>query len=109
MSDTPPLVVCFSTVSTIEQAQQLASQLIERCVAACVQIDGPIQSYYQWEGKPCCEPEYRLIIKSSSDAAAKLQETLRELHPYEVPQIVLLESVAASREYAAWVCEQVRG
>ena len=107
MSETPSIVVCISTVSTKQQAQQIAAALIERGVAACVQIDGPIESHYPWDGKVCCDSEFRLLIKTSSDAATRMQDVLRENHPYEVPQIVLLESVGVNRDYALWVQDVV--
>ncbi|WP_231743986.1 divalent-cation tolerance protein CutA [Stieleria neptunia] len=106
MTDAPSVLVCWTTVSEQEQARAIAQALLERRVAACVQIDAPIESHYCWDGRVCCETEVRLVIKTSVGQAARLKETLRALHPYEVPQIVMLRSVDVDREYARWVDEQ---
>nr|WP_236649494.1 divalent-cation tolerance protein CutA [Rhodopirellula sp. SM50] len=106
MTDAPTVLVCWTTVSQQEQARTIAQALLERRVAACVQIDGPIESHYCWDGRVCCETEYRLVIKTSVGQAVRLKETLRALHPYEVPQIVMLRSVDVDRDYARWVDEQ---
>ncbi|MDV6028986.1 MAG: divalent-cation tolerance protein CutA [Phycisphaera sp. RhM] len=106
MTDVPTVLVCWTTVSQQEQARTIAQALLERRVAACVQIDGPIESHYCWDGRVCRETEYRLVIKTSAGQQTRLKEVLRELHPYEVPQIVTVRSVDVDRDYARWVDEQ---
>ncbi|MCS7469364.1 divalent-cation tolerance protein CutA [Stieleria sp. ICT_E10.1] len=103
MIDAPTVLVCWTTVSEQQQARTIAQALLERRVAACVQIDGPIESHYCWDGRVCCETEYRLVIKTSAQQQTRLKEVLRALHPYEVPQIVTVRSVDADRDYARWV------
>jgi periplasmic divalent cation tolerance protein len=103
MSPSASVVVCFSTVERSEQARHIAAELVRRRVAACVQIDGPIESHYVWEGKVCSDPEYRLVIKSSADTAGRLRDVLREIHPYDVPQIVTVPCIDVDPDYAAWV------
>ncbi len=109
MSQPASVVVCFSTVEHRDQARQLAAELVRRRVAACVQIDGPIESHYVWDGKVCSDPEYRLVIKSAADTAGRLRDVLRELHPYDVPQIVTVPSVDVDPDYAAWVRQNSGG
>ena len=106
MTDAPTVLVCWTTVSQQEQARTIAKALLERRVAACVQIDGPIESHYCWDGRVCCETEYRLVIKTSVEQQTRLKEVLRELHPYEVPQVVTVRSVDVDGDYARWVDEQ---
>ena len=106
MSELPPVLVCLTTVADQKDARELAKQLLDRRAAACVQIDGPIESHYRWEGRDCCEGEYRLVIKTSVSRKDALRELLREIHPYDQPQIVTLESADVDPGYAAWVWEQ---
>jgi periplasmic divalent cation tolerance protein len=109
MADPTAALVCFTTVADRDQARQLAKHLLERRVAACVQIDGPVESHFEWEGKVSHEAEYRVVIKSTAQARERLRRTLREIHPYDVPQIVSLRSVDVDPDYLAWMHEQVDG
>ena len=106
MTTDPPILVCLTTVTDQDQARQMAGSLLERRIAACVQIDGPIESHYRWEGKLCCEQEYRLVIKTSLRQQTQLRDMIRELHPYDQPEIVVLESFDVDAGYASWVESQ---
>ena len=93
-----------TTVATPEQAQALARALVERRLAACVQIER-IDSVYRWQGEVCAEPECRLLCKTTEARWPALLAALTELHPYELPAIhaVALERLAPA--YAAWLAE----
>ena len=106
MTEQPSILVCLTTVSDQDQARQLARQLIQRQLAACVQIDSPVESHYRWEGQDCCEVEHRLVIKTSLRLQSRLRGVLREIHPYQQPQIVTLQSVDVDPGYALWVDAQ---
>lgn len=101
----PQITLCVTTVSSKQAAQQMATQLIHDRVAACVQIDGPMESHYQWEGKMHTESEYRLTLKTSADRAVTLREAIRAIHPYDQPEIVSWQSTDVDPGYAAWVRE----
>ena len=64
MANESALLLCLSTVASLEDADRLAAILLEESLAACVQIDGPIRSHYRWQGQTHCDQEYRLMIKS---------------------------------------------
>ena len=98
----PSIVVCWTTIGDQRQADQLAKQLIQQSLAACVQIE-QIVSHYRWEGNDCADAEYRLTIKTSASAADLLMKTLQEIHPYDQPQIVMVESSLVDPGYASWV------
>ena len=108
MSRTPPVLVCLTTVSDQDQARRIAKELLEKRVAACVQIDGPVESHYRWQDKVECETEYRLVIKTSEGKKSDLHDLIREIHPYDQPQIVTLQSVHVDPGYAEWVEQEVR-
>ncbi len=90
-----------TTVGSMEDAQRLAAALVERRLAACVQLD-PIESHYRWEGRQCADPEVRLTLKTVPQRLDALQAFLAEHHPYDVPQL-LWHTVAATEAYAGWV------
>lgn len=95
-----------TTVGSLGQAQQLARQLLEQRLAACVQVDSGLQSFYRWEGRLCEETEIRVVIKTLPACRQALQDFLAQQHPYQVPQF--LGTVGqASAAYAQWVRQAV--
>lgn len=98
--------IVLTTTGARETAETLAEALVERRLAACVSIVGPIRSIYRWEGKIEREEEFLLLIKTTAEQAARLGDAFRELHTYEVPERVELEIAGGSEEYLAWLIEQ---
>lgn len=99
--------IILTSVGLSEKAAQLAQALVERGLAACVSIVGPIRSIYRWKGKIENEQEYLLIIKTTAENAAHLAAAFAELHPYELPERVELEVTGGSADYLAWVEAQI--
>ena len=97
-----------TTVASTQDAERLARALLDRRLAACVQLDAGVQSHYRWKGEVCADPEVRLTIKSLPARLAAIQAFMAEQHPYEVPQL-LWQVMGASPAYAGWVREQVGG
>jgi periplasmic divalent cation tolerance protein len=97
-----------TTVASREDAERLARALLDRRLAACVQVDDGVQSHYRWKGESCVDTEVRLTIKSLPERLAALQDFMAEQHPYEVPQL-LWQAMAASPAYAEWVRREVEG
>ncbi len=114
MSDSPHMnidsevVLVLSTFSDRATAETCARHLVENRSAACVQIDGPIRSVYQWNGNLEADDEIRLLVKTSPESLNECVIALREHHPYEIPEIVVLHA-HASESYASWVTEQTTG
>ncbi len=100
--------VVLTTVGLKDVADKLALQLVERRLAACVNIVGPIRSVYRWQGEIHNEAEYLLLIKTTTDQASKVQSALKELHPYELPECVQLSIEQGSEEYLVWLASEVR-
>ena len=111
MSDSPhvdiesEVVLVLSTLSDLATAETCAKHLVEHRIAACVQIDGPIRSVYQWKGDIQTDQEFRLLVKTSPQSLDECVAALKEHHPYELPEIVVLHA-DASAAYASWVTEQ---
>jgi len=101
--------IVLTTISSKELAEKLAEQLVGRRVAACVNIVGPIHSVYRWKKEIEREEEYLLLIKTTTEHAARLQVAFRELHPYELPECVEVAIDGGSEEYLAWLVAEVKG
>ncbi len=105
-SRTDALALVMTTVDSSQEAESLAKSLVEQSLAACVQIDGPIESYYRWAGKIEHASEYRLMIKTTQAAWHTVRDKLAKLHSYDEPEIVMLPIGDASHGYHGWVVEQ---
>jgi periplasmic divalent cation tolerance protein len=103
---TPDLVVVYVTAPA-EKAQDLARCILERKVAACVNILPNVRSLYWWDGKICDDQEQLLVIKSTRAAFERLRAAVVELHPYQVPEVIALPVEAAHLPYAEWVARSV--
>lgn len=101
--------IVLTTVGQREAAEKLAGQLVERRLAACVNIIGPIRSIYRWKEKIDNEAEFLLLIKTTAESVSRLQSALKALHPYELPECVVLNVEGGSEEYLAWVAAEASG
>jgi periplasmic divalent cation tolerance protein len=99
--------VVLTTVASSEKAEELATALVERRLAACVNIVGPIRSIYRWRDAIEREQEYLLVIKTTAERATEIAEAFAELHPYEVPEQVQLAIEGGGKRYLQWLVTQV--
>ncbi len=99
--------IVLTTVGLKDAAEKLARQLVERRLAACVNVVGPIRSVYRWKNEVQNEQEYLLLIKTTSEHADQLPSVFKELHPYELPECVQLALDAGSEDYLAWLAAEV--
>ena len=100
-------IVVLTAVDSQEQATKIARALVEKRVAACVNILPGAQSVYRWKGQIEEASEWMLVIKSRRDLFEALQSELRDLHSYEVPECVALPVVDGSEDYLAWLDREV--
>jgi len=96
-------IVVLSTCASEEEARTIARGLVEKRLAACVQVTPGIRSLYQWQGKVEEADEFLLVIKSRRDLFERLREDLRRMHSYEVPEVVALQVVDGSADYLQWL------
>jgi periplasmic divalent cation tolerance protein len=87
------------------EAHDLARRLVERGVAACVNVVPGLRSVYRWEGALHDEPESLLLVKTVAARLPHLTAALDELHPYEVPEVLVLAPEAGSSAYLAWLAQ----
>ena len=95
--------VVFCTVPSREEGKKIARTLVEERLAACVNIVPGLSSVYEWEGKLCEDDELLLVIKTRQERFHALESRLRELHSYDVPEILLLPVEAGSEPYLDWL------
>lgn len=98
-----------TTTATRADAERIAAALVERRLAACVQISGPITSCYRWQGAVETAEEWGCAAKTTLAAYPRVEQAIRELHPYEEPEIIAVPIVAGSSGYLTWLVEQVGG
>ncbi len=96
------------TTASQDEAELLANVLIEKKLAACVQVSGPIQSHYVWEGQAESAQEWYCNAKTSQDLFSELAETVRANHSYKCPQIIALPILAGNQDYLDWMSEQLQ-
>jgi periplasmic divalent cation tolerance protein len=95
-----------TTTEKREDANRIAKTLVEKRLAACAQVIGPIRSTYWWKGKIEEADEWLCLMKTRTDLYKQLEKTLRAIHPYEVPEITAQPIVAGSRSYLQWIDEE---
>ena len=102
-------IVVFMTASTGEEARQIANELVERQLAACVQILPEIESVYRWKDEVQQEKEILVLAKTTAAHFDDLEKAVREIHSYETPEIVAVPMSQVSEPYRAWLVDSVRG
>ena len=100
--------LCLATCSGEASAQRLAHTLVERRLAACVNIIPRIRSVYRWQGAVHDNPEAQLVIKTTRDRIKDLRQAVDELHEYELPEFIVLAVDGGSSEYLDWVVRETR-
>jgi periplasmic divalent cation tolerance protein len=96
-------IVVLSSVGSAEDAERIARALVERRLAACVNVVPGLVSVYRWKGAVERDEERLLVIKTRRDRFDALREAIASLHPYEVPELVALPVEAGNPAYLAWL------
>jgi periplasmic divalent cation tolerance protein len=98
----------ITAIEKREDAEKIANAMVEKRLAACVQIIGPIVSTYWWKGNIESAEEWLCIIKSKKDLYDELEKAIKAMHPYETPEILALPVVAGSKDYLKWINKEVK-
>lgn len=101
-------VVVLVTCASAREAAKIGKSLVEKRLAACVNISSPVRSFYRWEGKVKDDKEYMLFIKTGRELFGKLRGEVERLHSYHVPEVVCLAIVDGAPNYLNWITESVR-
>jgi periplasmic divalent cation tolerance protein len=96
-------IVVMVTTASKQEAEKIAQRVLKERLIACANIIGPVSSLFNWSGKMEKAEEYLIFMKSRKDLFEKLAETVKALHSYEVPEIIVLPIVEGSKEYLDWL------
>jgi periplasmic divalent cation tolerance protein len=103
----PELALILTTMPDDGRADALARTLVDEQLAACVNIHAPMMSTYRWKGRIEREAERQLVIKTTRARVADVQQRIRALHPYELPEFLVVDVDDSGSEYAEWVSTAV--
>ena len=97
--------IILTTAGSQEEAAKIAHALVERRLAACVNILPQIESVYRWQGKVETAQEWLLLIKTQTEFFERVRDAVKELHSYELPECVMLEVSDSSQKYLDWIAK----
>lgn len=100
-------LIVLTTVGTEEEANAMARELVGRRHAACVNVLPGVKSTYRWEGKVCRDTEYLLVIKTIAAEYLEVEKAIKELHSYELPEIVALEASRVEPTFLGWIASSL--
>lgn len=101
--------IVLVTAGTAEEAALIGRTLVEERLVACVAIVPRIRSIYRWKGEICDEEEHLLVMKTQSGLFPDVQSRVRQIHSYEVPEIIMCSVEAGMPEYLEWILENTGG
>jgi len=93
----------ITTTENKQDAEKIAGILVEKKLAGCVQIVGPVTSIYRWKGKIEEAREWQCVIKSRKGLFGEIEKVISSIHPYEVPEIIAVPIVTGNRAYLEWL------
>jgi periplasmic divalent cation tolerance protein len=99
--------IVLSTAGSAEEARKIAQHLVERRLAACVNIVPQIESVYRWQGNIESSREWLLLIKTTAERFADLRAAIAELHSYDLPECIAINIEDGDAEYLQWIGESV--
>jgi periplasmic divalent cation tolerance protein len=97
-----------TTVGERSDAEKIARTLLEKRLAACVQIVGPVTSSYWWRGRIETEEEWLCFIKSSESHYEDVERAIKGIHPYEIPEVIAMPIIAGLPDYLMWLNGELR-
>jgi periplasmic divalent cation tolerance protein len=103
----PGHAILLSTAGSEDEASRIASELVERRLAACVNVVPGVRSVYRWRGAVHADAEWLLIVKTRRDRFEAVRDVIRAIHSYEQPEIVLLDIAAGDEGYLSWIDESL--
>ena len=102
------VVLVLTTLGADADAVTFARTLVQEHLAACVNVLPPMTSVYRWRGRIEEDQERQIVVKTTRKQLAALEQRVRQLHPYELPEFLVLESSGGSEAYLGWVLENTR-
>lgn len=97
-----------TTVDSAEEAEKIANSLISRKLAGCIQIIGPVKSVYTWQGKTETATEWVCVAKTRTNLFSAIEGLIKEIHPYDLPEVIATPISLGSNEYLDWLEDSLR-
>ena len=101
---------CCQVTTTLpgrEAAERIAADAVDKHLAACAQVVGPVSSTYRWQGRVESAQEWYCHLKTTLSRAPALEQRIRELHPYDLPEIISIPISGGDERYLAWMKSEV--
>jgi len=102
------MVLVLTTVPSDALGEEIATALVTERLAACVNISAPMTSIYRWKGNVERDTERQLVIKTTVDRVKVLQQRIKELHSYELPEFIVIELSGGSEAYLQWIASETQ-
>ena len=96
-------ILVLTTIPDRETGEKIAHTLVKKRLAACLTLSAPSQSFYWWKGEIAEDKEYVCFIKTKEELYEKLEKEIQEIHPYDVPEIIVLPILKGSADYLEWI------
>ena len=96
-------LLVISTVPTEDEGNAIAQEIVKERLAACVNVTSAVQSFYWWEERISNDKEFMLFVKTKTNLFPKLEEMIKTLHSYQVPEIIALPIHTGSKDYLDWI------
>lgn len=97
------LLIVITTSDSVEELNRIGSDLVEKRLAACVQVNGPITSHYFWQDRKEESQEWQLKAKTVESLYSQVERRIKELHSYDLPQIIAIPVTHALQDFSKWV------
>ncbi|MFA6252708.1 MAG: divalent-cation tolerance protein CutA [Patescibacteria group bacterium] len=107
MGNKQKFIQISTTVAKKSDAEKIAAILSDKKLSACTQIIGPITSIYRWKGKLEKSKEYLCLVKTKKGKYKKIEKTIKEIHPYKIPEIIALPIIEGSADYMKWAQKEI--
>ncbi len=102
------VIVVLCTAGSVKELEEIAERLVTEKLVACANVMSPVRSYFFWEGKLCREEEALMIAKTSRALFDSVSARIKELHSYDLPEVIGLPVTSGLPQYLGWVLEEVR-
>ena len=102
----PEIIITYVTAPDEQTANNLASELVEQRLAACVNVIPGVTSHYRWEGKACTDTELLMIIKTEKSKFSAVRDFILNKHPYDLPEIIAVDITNGFSSYLNWVISE---
>ena len=96
------MFIAWTTLATRADAEKLAAEVVSLGLAVCVQVEGPIVSFYTWQGRPERSEEFRLCLKCLPDKLSALETHVLDHHPYDTPEWIVVRADRVGEKYLSW-------